>query len=48
MYNTLGSYSVNVGGAPSDRVAGMGLGTMEAPQFKIHTCFYLTFRWVYR
>jgi hypothetical protein len=28
MYNTLGSYSVNVGGAPSDSVVGLGLGTV--------------------
>jgi hypothetical protein len=48
MYNTLGSYSVSVGGAPSDRLAGMGLGTIETPHYKIHTSFYLVFRWVYR
>jgi hypothetical protein len=48
MYNTLGSYSVNVGGAPSERVVGMGLGTADAPHFTIHTCFYLTFRLTYR
>lgn len=47
MYNTLGSYAVSVGGAPSDRVVGLGLGTAEAPAFTIHTSFYLTFRWVY-
>jgi hypothetical protein len=48
MYNTLGSYAVSVGGAPSDRIVGMGLGTADAPAFTIHTCFYLTFRLVYR
>jgi hypothetical protein len=48
MYNTLGSYAVNVGGAPSDRIVGLGLGTAEAPHTKIHTSFYLVFRWVYR
>jgi hypothetical protein len=48
MYNTLGSYSVNMGGAPSDRIVGMGLGTAEARNFTIHTSFYLTFRLVYR
>jgi Tetratricopeptide repeat len=48
MYNTLGSYGVNVGGAPSDRIVGLGLGTAEAPHIKIHTSFYLVFRWVYR
>jgi len=48
MYSTLGSYSVSVGGAPSDRLVGLGLGTIEAPQFTVHTCFYLTFRLTYR
>jgi hypothetical protein len=48
MYNTLGSYAVSVGGAPSDRLVGLGLGTVEAPDFTIHTSFYLTFRLVYR
>lgn len=44
MYNTLGSYSVSVGGRPSDKITGLGLGTQEAPDFTIHTSFYLTFR----
>jgi hypothetical protein len=48
MYNTLGSYSVSVGGAPSDSIVGLGLGTIEAPEFRVHTSFYLTFRLVYR
>jgi hypothetical protein len=48
MYNTLGSYAVYVGGAPSDRLVGLGLGTPEAPDFKVHTCFYLTYRLSYR
>jgi len=48
MYNTLGSYSVSVGGAPSDSVVGLGLGTIEAPDFKVHASFYLTFRLVFR
>jgi hypothetical protein len=48
MYNTLGSYAVSVGGAPSDRIVGLGLGTAEAPNFTIHTSFYLTFRLAYR
>ena len=48
MYNTLGSYSVRVLDFPSDRVTGMGLGTIEAPDFTVHTCFYLTFRLVNR
>lgn len=46
MYNTLGSYAVSVGGAPSDRVVGLGMGTADAPNFTIHTSFYLIFRWV--
>ena len=47
MYQTLGSYGARVGGGqPSDRVVGMGLGTPEKPDFTIHTCFYLTFKWV--
>ena len=44
MYNTLGSYSVRVLGLPSDLVSGMGMGTIEAPDFTVHTCFYLTFQ----
>jgi hypothetical protein len=48
MYSTLGSYAVSVSGAPSDRVVGLGLGTVEAPRFTVHTCFYLTFRLTYR
>jgi hypothetical protein len=46
MYNTLGSYAVSIGGAPSDRIVGLGLGTTENPNFKVHTCFFLVFRWV--
>ncbi len=46
MYNTLGSYAVTVGGGPSDRVVGMGLGTADAPNFTVHTSFYLVFRLV--
>jgi hypothetical protein len=48
MYSTLGSYSVRVGGAPSDRIVGLGLGTAETPFYTVHTCFYLTFRLVQR
>jgi len=44
MYNCLGSYAVSVGGAPSDRIVGLGLGTPERPDFTIHTSFYLVFR----
>jgi hypothetical protein len=46
MYATLGSYSASVVGAPSDKVVGMGLGTVETPAFTVHTTFYLTFQWV--
>jgi hypothetical protein len=43
----LGSHSVHVGGgAPSDRIAGLGLGTPEEPDIPHHTSFYLIFRWV--
>jgi hypothetical protein len=46
MYNTLGSYAVRVGGgALSDRIVGLGLGTPEHPDWTIHTSFYLLFRW---
>jgi hypothetical protein len=48
MYNTLGSYAVHVGGAPSDRIVGLGLGTPETPNFTVHTSFYLTFCLTYR
>jgi len=44
MYNTLGSYSVRIAGLPSDVIVGLGLGTIQAPNFKVHTCFYLTFQ----
>jgi hypothetical protein len=47
MYNTLGSYAVSVGGGPSDRLVGLGLGTAEDPHMKVHTSFYLVFRRVY-
>jgi hypothetical protein len=44
MYAPLGSYSVEVAGVASDRVVGLGLGSAEAPDIKLHTCFYLVFR----
>ena len=46
MYSTLGSYAASMEGGPSDRIVGLGLGTADAPDFTIHTSFYLTFRWV--
>jgi hypothetical protein len=47
MFATLGSYGAWVGGgAPSDRVKGMGLGIPEFPDVKYHTSFYLTFQWI--
>ncbi len=48
MYNCLGSYAVRVAGLPSDIVQGLGLGTPEQPNFKIHTNFFLTFQRVTR
>ena len=47
-FATLGSYSARVGIEPSDRVVGMGMGTVDAPDFTIHTNFYLIFRWTLR
>ncbi len=44
MYATLGSYSVSVPGLPSDTVVGLGMGTIEQPNFTIHTNFFLTFQ----
>jgi CRP-like cAMP-binding protein len=48
MYNTLGSYSVSIPGLPSDVVVGLGLGSIEQPDFKVHTNFFLTFKRVTR
>ena len=48
MYAILGSYSVYVSGLPSDRIEGLGLGDIQRPNYKIHTCFYLTFKRVRR
>jgi len=48
MYNTLGSYSVQVPGLPSDIVQGLGLGTADQPAFTVHTNFFLTFKKVTR
>ncbi len=44
MYALLGSYAAKALGLPSDRVTGMGLGSIEQKGFKIHTCFCLTFQ----
>ncbi|MDH7484906.1 MAG: cyclic nucleotide-binding domain-containing protein [Anaerolineae bacterium] len=44
MYATLGSYNVYIEGLPSDVLVGAGLGDLPRPQWKIHTCFYLTFQ----
>ena len=47
MFATLGAYGASVGGsAPSDRVAGMGMGIPEFPDVKYHTSFYLTYQWI--
>jgi hypothetical protein len=48
MYGTLGSYAVSIGGAPSDTIVGLGMGTPEQPAFTIHTNFMLTFQRVKR
>jgi CRP-like cAMP-binding protein len=48
MYNTLGSYAVSIAGLPSDTVVGMGLGSIEQPNFNVHTNFFLTFQRVTR
>lgn len=48
MYNTLGSYSVSIPGLPSDAVVGLGLGTAEQPDYKVHTNFFLIFQRVKR
>jgi hypothetical protein len=48
MFATLGSYSARVGVESSDRVVGMGMGTIENPNFTVHTSFYLIFRWAQR
>jgi CRP-like cAMP-binding protein len=48
MYGTLGSYSVSVGGLPSDTIQGLGMGTIDQPGFTIHTNFLLTFQRVKR
>jgi hypothetical protein len=44
MYAVLGSYSVSIPGLPSDTVVGLGMGTAEQPNFKIHTNFWLKFQ----
>jgi CRP-like cAMP-binding protein len=44
MYNALGSYNGFVPGLPSDKIIGLGLGTIEAPGTTIHTNFKLTFQ----
>jgi hypothetical protein len=44
MYNVLGSYSVSIPGLPSDVAVGLGLGTADQPNFKVHTNFFLTFQ----
>ncbi len=48
MYNTLGSYAVSVPGLPSDTVVGLGLGSIDQPNFKVHTNFFLTFKRITR
>jgi hypothetical protein len=44
MYAVLGSYHVSIPGGPSDRLVGAGMGDLQRPTWKIHTCFYVTFQ----
>jgi hypothetical protein len=44
MYAVIGSYNVYLEGMPSDRLVGAGMGDLDRPAWKIHTCFYLTFQ----
>lgn len=46
MYGAVGSYTVDVvqDGCPSDQIAGVGLGTLEAPYDLASTSFVLTFQ----
>jgi CRP-like cAMP-binding protein len=44
MYAVIGSYNVYLEGMPSDRIVGAGMGDLSRPNWKIHTCFYLTFQ----
>ena len=46
MYAAGWSYSVEMLGHPSDRVTGLGLGTPEQPDWKIHVSWKLTFQLV--
>jgi hypothetical protein len=48
MYGTLGSYSVRVGGLPSETIVGLGMGSAEFRDVKLHTNFFLTFQKVMR
>ena len=43
MYAVLGTYRCQVEGV-SDVVTGLGMGSAEAPGYKLHTCFELTFQ----
>jgi hypothetical protein len=44
MYGTLGSYGVRVGGLPSETIVGLGMGSAEYRDVKLHTNFFLTFQ----
>jgi hypothetical protein len=44
MYAAGFAYSARVGGADSDKAAGMGLGSIEKPDWGIHVVFYLVFQ----
>jgi hypothetical protein len=49
MHDVLGGYNVYMGGPePSDKVYGLGLGTVQNRDMNYHTCFLLTFQRTYQ
>jgi hypothetical protein len=44
MYNPAPSYSVEIADGVSDRVEGLGLGDLEAPEYNVHTAYRLVFQ----
>lgn len=44
MYASGNAYGIQVNGAVSDQVTGMGLGDIENPNMGIHVCYYLVFQ----
>jgi hypothetical protein len=46
MYARAPAYrAVPASGAPADAVTGLGMGSIEAPLYAIHTCYGFTWRW---